>query len=101
MLHVFVKYGRPVEEDTMMLFRNKLEELYNTRNDPMIQSQRRISAVNEIVNHRIEAIVRTMTSYIVDKSHSPYKDMSDAGHSDISPHHRSLLSRQHLSNGEK
>ena len=34
MLHVFVKFGRPVEEDAMHLFRKKLEAQYQDANDP-------------------------------------------------------------------
>ena len=70
MLHVFYKYGRSVEEDSMQLFRNKLESLYQKANTPEAQRARRQRAVNEIVNRRIEAIVRTMTSY------APAKDLS-------------------------
>ena len=34
MLHVFRKFGRPVEKDSMQLFRTQLETLYQNANDP-------------------------------------------------------------------
>ena len=34
MLHVFRKFGRPVERDAMHLFRTQLETLYQNANDP-------------------------------------------------------------------
>ena len=63
MLHVFFKFGRPVEDDALNLFRNKLKALYQNDNDSQVAIERRQRAVDEIVNWRIEIIVRTMTSY--------------------------------------
>ena len=63
MLHVFVKFGRPVEEDAMHLFRKKLEAQYQNANDPSTRRTKRLQAIDEIIDHRIESILRTMTSY--------------------------------------
>ena len=35
MLHIFVKFGRPLEEDAMTLFRNKLMTLYREAQEPL------------------------------------------------------------------
>ena len=63
MLKVFVKYGRPVQEDTMQLFKQKLEQIYTLQQTPDRRSEKRQQAIDEIVEHRIETILRNMRGY--------------------------------------
>ena len=57
MLIVFVKYGRPVEEDAFLLLRNKLEDVYRQKQaaalDPKTRGEKRQRAIDELVDHQI------------------------------------------------
>ena len=63
MIYVFFKYGRPVERDSMRIFRRKMEMIYESKTDPQAKIKRHLKAVDEMVDRQIEDIMRTMTSY--------------------------------------
>ena len=67
MLHVFAKYGRPIESDTWALLRKKIEAVYKEQQDQSKDEEtsflKRMRAYDEITDHQIDHIMRTMISY--------------------------------------
>ena len=66
-LHVFVKYGKPVEDNAQTLIERKLAEVYqqdeaNATNDEA-KFYRRMIAYEEIADYQLMEIVKTMMSY--------------------------------------
>ena len=66
-LHVFIKYGKPIEDDARTLIENKLTAVYQQKQfgatDDEIAFHRRMRAYGEISDRQLSEIVRSMMSY--------------------------------------
>ena len=66
-LHVFVKYGKPVEDNARILIERKLAEVYQQdeelANNEEAKFYRRMIAYEEIADYQLMEIVKTMMSY--------------------------------------
>ena len=66
-LHVFVKYGKPVEDNAQTLIQRKLAEVYQQdeelANNEEAKFYRRAKAYEEIADYQLMEIVKTMMSY--------------------------------------
>ena len=60
MLAVFVKYGKPLEDDEKVLFRNKLIEVFEELTSEETQVMRRKKAYEEMADLQVKEIIRTM-----------------------------------------
>ena len=90
-LLVFIRYGKPVEQDAMKILRDKLEAVYRKEQaaalDPEARNAKRQKALDELVDNQIESILRTMVSYKRDnnrlmsgiyESPNPYSSRTDS-----------------------
>ena len=66
-LNVFVKYGKPVEDNARILIKRKLAEVYQQdeelANNEEAKFYRRMIAYEEIADYQLMEIVKTMMSY--------------------------------------
>ena len=60
MLSIFIKYGKPLEDDEKVLFRNKLIEVFEELTNEECQEARRQKAYGEMADLQVKEIIRTM-----------------------------------------
>ena len=64
---MFIKYGKPIEDDARTLIENKLTAVYQQKHldatDDEIAFHRRMRAYGEIADRQLSEIVRSMMSY--------------------------------------
>lgn len=63
MLTIFVKYGKPLEDDEKTLIENKLIEKFEESQDVDLKRERKIKAYNDLAELQVEAFIRTMRTY--------------------------------------
>ena len=68
MLTIFVKYGKPLEDDEKTLIENKLIEKFEESQDVELKRERKIKAYNDLAELQVEAFIRTMRTYTKVKS---------------------------------
>ena len=60
MLNIFIKYGKPLEDDEKVLFRNKLIEVFEELKSEEGKVIRRQKAYEEMADLQVKEILRTM-----------------------------------------
>ena len=63
MLAIFIKYGKPMEDDEKILLRNKLSEICQERQDEGLKLERKIKAYGDMGDLQVKEILRTMRAY--------------------------------------
>ena len=63
MLAIFIKYGKPMEDDEKILLRNKLSEICQERQDEGLKLERKIKAYGDMADLQVKEILRTMRAY--------------------------------------
>ena len=63
MLTIFVKYGKPMEDNEKTLIENKLLEMFQETQDEELKQERKFKAYRDMADLQVKEIKRTMRTY--------------------------------------
>ena len=63
MLTIFVKYGKPMEDNEKTLIENKLLEMFQETQDEELKQKRKFKAYQDMADLQVKEIIRTMRAY--------------------------------------